>query len=158
MKFCKLSKEEHEYLKRSYEEGKQIQFRYTQNLPWNDCNSEPLWFPMTEYRVKPQKNRYNDPSEDIEDLMDSFDFQKVKTVMDFLNWQWVFCNGVPEIWDLRKHAREQLKTVAKEVLKEESGTFFTSCGGFKASARVYEDCPKIYLSLEFVVTDWSNYD
>lgn len=157
MKFYDLSKEEQEYLKRSCLEGKQIQFRHTQNSPWQDCDGGPLWLHSIEYRVKPQE-RYNDLSEDIEDILDCFDFQKVKTVMDFLNWQWVFCNGVPEIWDLRKHAREQLKTVAKEVLKEESGTFFTSCGGFKASARVYEDSPKIYLSLEFVVTDWSNYD
>ena len=157
MKFYDLSNEVQEYLKRSYREGKQIQFRFSPKHRWRDCDKEPLWLSDNEYRVKPQE-KYNDPSEDIEDILDCFDFQKVKTVMDFLNWQWVFCNGVPEIWDLRKRAREQLKTVAKEVLKEESRTFFTSCGGFKASARVYEDSPKIYLSLEFVVTDWSNYD
>ena len=158
MKFYEMSSEEQEYLKRSFLEGKQIQFRFNSKDSWHDCDREPIWFPMTEYRVKPQENVYNDPSEDIEDLLDCFDFEKVKTVMDFLNWQWALYNGVPEIWDLRKHARNQLKTVAKEVLKEERGTFFTSCGGFNASARVYEDCPKIYLELEFVITDWSNYD
>jgi hypothetical protein len=78
----------------------------------------------------------------IEEILDNFDFQKVKKVMDALDWVWVSCDGVPDIYDLRKESRRLLK----EVIKTKSYQIGT--GGFVASYYYGE------LSLEFVVCKW----
>jgi hypothetical protein len=54
------------------------------------------------------------PLEDqIDDILDMFDFERVKKAMDALNWTWSRCDGVPEIYDLRKCARTLLRDVSK---------------------------------------------
>jgi hypothetical protein len=38
----------------------------------------------------------------VEDILDEFDFEKVKKVMDFLDWKWHAAeDGVPRIGELR---------------------------------------------------------
>jgi hypothetical protein len=72
--------------------------------------------------------------EQIDDIMDDFDFDKVHKIMEFLNWEWWFEENekrVPEVSELRKKAREYLRYVAKH-----GGT--TGSGGFTAQ------CKKVY--------------
>lgn len=49
----------------------------------------------------------------IDDIMDNFDFNKVETVMKATNWTWASTHGVPVKHELRKQARELLKSVSK---------------------------------------------
>ena len=69
--------------------------------------------------------------EQIDDIMDEFEFDKVHKVMEFLDWKWWFdgeTERVPEVYELRKKAREYLRYVAKN-----GGT--TGSGGFTAQCR-----------------------
>lgn len=78
----------------------------------------------------------------IDEVLDNFDFEKVKKVTDALNGTWSDSDIVPEIYDLRKLARRLLKDAIKENLPQ------IATGGFRAG---YSD--KI-LSLEFIVAEW----
>lgn len=98
--------------------------------------------------------------EQIEDILDNFDFDKVKKVMDHLQWLWFDTVGVPEISDLRKHARRLLTEVGEEVMKnnEIPAESNIATGGFRAKAYRYDDTGKIYFRLAFEVSSWDNYD
>ena len=78
----------------------------------------------------------------IDEVLDNFDFDKVKKAMDALNWTWASCNGVPTIYDLRTESRRLLKDAIEKNL------FRVSTGGFKAG---YSDN---ILSLEFTITEY----
>jgi hypothetical protein len=95
----------------------------------------------------------------IEDIVDDFDFEVVKKVMDFLDWQWVDADeGIPRIGELRKKARLLLSEVAVKVLlsAEIEADYNIATGGFRASAHKYDD--KVYLKLSFELTECDNYD
>jgi hypothetical protein len=62
--------------------------------------------------------------EQIDEIMDSFDFEKVQKIMEALNWEWND-EGVPDIYSLRTSARKHLKAAAE--IKGTSGS-----GGFTA--------------------------
>jgi hypothetical protein len=49
--------------------------------------------------------------EQIDEIMDSFDFERVQKIMEALNWQW-HEEGVPDIYTLRTEARKHLKQAA----------------------------------------------
>lgn len=95
--------------------------------------------------------------DDIDQILDCFDFEKVKKVMDFLNWEWFSSNGVPEIYELRKHARRLMNIAVAECIKTNQ-KYFTECGGFRVECDKYEDDPKVYIRLSFVLTSWGNCD
>ena len=67
--------------------------------------------------------------EQIDDIMDSFEFDKVHEVMRFLNWEWGMDENkrVPEVYELRKKAREYLRYVAKHGGTTGSGGFIAQC-------------------------------
>ena len=60
--------------------------------------------------------------------MDAFDFQGVADWMEFLGWRWVFGEDkrVPDIYEIKKRARELLREAAK------NGTGYISTEGFTA--------------------------
>lgn len=92
-------------------------------------------------------------NEDIDYILDYFDFEKVKQVMDCLEWYWHSSeNGVPSIGELRKCARRLLKEVLEEGMKSKKSIILHATGGFKATYHKGE------LSLEFIVTEGSNED
>jgi hypothetical protein len=79
----------------------------------------------------------------IDTIMDEFDFAKVHKMMTAVDWRWARCDGfVPNEWDIRKMARQQLRDAATS----ESG--FISSGGFES--RRYD----WGMSLKFVGADW----
>jgi hypothetical protein len=87
--------------------------------------------------------------EQIDDIMDEFEFDKVHKVMEFLDWKWWFdgeTERVPEVYELRKKAREYLRYVAKH-----GGT--TGSGGFMAQCRKGHDetegRPYVWLNLHW---------
>lgn len=84
--------------------------------------------------------------EKIQSIMDNFAFDKVRKVMELLNWRWAFSEGVPTMDELRKEARRLLVESAKERLP-------IATGGFRA---VWEDDPNgldPYIGLEFIVEE-----
>jgi hypothetical protein len=83
--------------------------------------------------------------EQIDDIMDSFNFDAVSKCMVLLEWGWSSSEGkVPNIFEIKKEARRLLRRV-------DVGSINT--GGFKVA--IDEDnC----LSLEFIIDDWCGYD
>ena len=150
-----------------WEKGGSIQYRYRlQEIDgWKDFNCGKLHRPnwdQFEWRIKPiPKIEYtfsDEVKESIEGLLDCFDFQRVLEVMNALNWSWWFTDGVPEIWDVRKEARQRLKEAVKGLINSGKKRYYSSCGGFLAEAETEEGNPKIYLKLSFVVSEWDNWD
>lgn len=86
--------------------------------------------------------------EDINEIMDEFDFVKVKKVMDALDWEWG-SEGVPYIGDMRKHVRE-LFTIAS--VNNSEMVYAVSSGGFHILRTIFPGDSKRYYSLSFVVT------
>lgn len=95
--------------------------------------------------------------EDIETILDEFDFCKVEKVMQALDWKWVQTNNaVPSIGDMRRMARELLGRAVLDC--GESTDWATSCGGFVAQVHQYPGNSKKYISLSFQVAEWNNHD
>ncbi len=83
----------------------------------------------------------------IEEIMNEFDFNKVRNVMVFLNWSWSE-KTPPSIKSLRDHANRSLTDVCEEA--DNKNFYFIEGGGFKTM--IFPQAKR--LSLEFVVTDW----
>ena len=83
----------------------------------------------------------------IDDIMDNFDFNKVETVMKATNWTWASTHGVPVEHELRKQARELLKSVSQHYVSELGFRYAISTGGLKAT-KYYDG------ELEFIVAKW----
>ena len=84
----------------------------------------------------------------LDNIMDSFDFDKVHKVMVFLNWKWANGNGgleVPEKYELRSEARRLLKMAIEEKTT-------VSTGGFIAEYTEKEKSG--WMDLKFVVSKW----
>lgn len=92
--------------------------------------------------------------EQIEDLMDEFDFDKVKKVMDFLEWKYYdSADDEVSIGELRRMARSLLEIVYNADTAPES---FTASGGFHAERRMYPEDAQKYLTLKFVIVEGDN--
>jgi len=81
--------------------------------------------------------------EQIDDIMDSFDFSRVVKMMQATNWTWAGVAGIPEERDLRRGARERLHDAVKHG---ESVS-----GGFRAWKDEGEDAfgPWVRVSLQW---------
>lgn len=89
----------------------------------------------------------------VDKILDEFDFEKVKKTMDAL--EWVYFDSPDEtvsIGELRRMARRLLDEVYD---KPPSPEYTIGCGGFEAQRYMEVDDPTKYLSLKFVVTEWS---
>lgn len=92
--------------------------------------------------------------EEIEDILDHFDFEKVKKAMDALEWKYWDSEGdTVSIPELRKKARDLLKAVYNA---SNSDHWFGGSGGFEAERWMYPGDTKKYLFLKFVVAEWTN--
>lgn len=94
--------------------------------------------------------------EEIEDILDNFDFEKVKKVMDALDWNyWDSVDSHITIAELRKTARRLLK---KAYEAPASDQWFVSSGGFEVVRLMYPGDTKNYFYLKFVVAEGDNAD
>ena len=92
--------------------------------------------------------------EQIEDLLDEFDFGKVKKVMDFLEWKYHgSAEGEISVGELRRMARYLLENAYHASPSPE---YMTGSGGFEVTRNMYPGDTTKYISLKFVVTEWSN--
>jgi len=101
----------------------------------------------------------------IDEIIEYFDFDKVKTAMAALDWKWHIDDrgiSVPTIKELKDKAREILESAAEARLGEYKSELWevpiiSSTGGFYAQAWCNEDKTKItFLSLKFVVSEWDS--
>jgi len=80
----------------------------------------------------------------IKDIMDNFDFDRVHRVMEYLEWEWYSCDGVPSTYSLIKKAEWLLKEAyAKNTT--------IAYGGFMASME------NDSLSLSFVLESMTTF-
>lgn len=115
-------------------------------------------FKETQNRVFPGLDE--EISKKIRDIMDNFEWGKVRSVMVCLNWKWAFSkshDGIPSIDELKKFALDLLLNAAKEKTD-------ISSGGFRAvyeDAEVYEDADdenkEQFIQLEFIVADYEGF-
>lgn len=94
---------------------------------------------------------------DIETILDEFDFDRVRLVVEALEWKWATLPGIPTTGDMRRLARKLLYDVSKMVWVESPSFYIATCG-FKAEARLFPGDTKTYLSLSFVVSECDNYE
>ena len=93
---------------------------------------------------------------DIEDILDEFDFHKVQIAMKALNWNYFDSEDkYPSISELRRKARRLLQDAYKAPPCPQ---WMTGSGGFEAIRLMEPGDPKKYLTLKFVVTEWNNHD
>lgn len=88
----------------------------------------------------------NNLDEQIEQIFENFDFNKVYKCMVTLDWTWASSDGTPSINELKSCAKRLLTDVSK---KETDLPTFISTGGFKATK--HEDGN---LGLEFNIENW----
>ena len=92
--------------------------------------------------------------EQIEDLLDEFDFDKVKKVMECLGWKYYNTMGsIVSIGELRRTARNLLE---KAYNASPSPEYVIGSGGFEVNRYMYSGDTQKYITLKFVVTEWSN--
>lgn len=83
----------------------------------------------------------------IDEIMNWFDFDRVHRTMVALNWKWADCEtGVPEVG----HIRERALALLREVVEQGDGhqQYYIETGGFRAE-RVDG-----LLKLSFSVSTW----
>jgi hypothetical protein len=98
--------------------------------------------------------------EKIDDIMDNFNFSRVKMIMQTLDWKWATEKemAVPSEPLLRSKARSLLKLVLSEIKSIEKKEHVIATGGFEAWAFKDDDIIKdddvISLELKFVAVDY----
>lgn len=89
----------------------------------------------------------------VDSILDEFDFDKVRTVMKALNWTYFDSTEVPTISRIYRMARNLLIAA---YAAEPSPEWATACGGFEVTRYMYPGDTEKYVTLKFVVTEWSN--
>ena len=96
-------------------------------------------------------DKIKEAQDNIDYIMDNFDFGRVIKTMEALDWRWTSTDGVPDEYEARTFARKLLKQAAARIVSKEENHCYISCGGFVA--RKYYDGG---LELEFVLTSWGS--
>jgi hypothetical protein len=50
----------------------------------------------------------------VDEIMDSFDFRKVESVMQHLNWMWKDSKTTPDEYEIRREARSLMRLAIKQ--------------------------------------------
>jgi len=95
-----------------------------------------------------------DTDDEIWNVLESFDFDRVHFVMTQLGWYWADVDGTPSISNLRTEARRLLKQCVEGSL-ESNNCYTAATGGFEAYCDVDGDVTN--LSLKFVLCEFNNY-
>lgn len=88
----------------------------------------------------------------INDVINHFDFDKVHSVMEFLDWNWWNYASIPTKFELQKKAYELL-SAAYDLHRLENERAVISTAGFEALCD--NDADGIWFELKFVLTDWT---
>lgn len=94
----------------------------------------------------------------IDEVLQEFNFEKCKRVMDYLNWEWAFTNSVPTIEELKEASKKRIDSAILSIKEsKESYRYSCSCSSGGLQATVYKNRYNriVNITLEFVITDWS---
>lgn len=100
-----------------------------------------------------------DLEKQINEILEAFDFHKVKQAMQALNWKWAFSNTedqIPSYGELVMQAQRLIYQGIQGLFKY-GNNFLTGTGGFNVICTRCDD-GYIVVDLQFVVADWSNRD
>lgn len=92
----------------------------------------------------------------IDEIMDEFEFEKVKKVMDCLKWKWCKSEGenyyfeVPSLREIKRRGRSLLKDAILKIGKNEKD-FYINIGGFVVEINRYDDDEELIISLAFEI-------
>ena len=92
---------------------------------------------------------------DIDYVLDNFDFEKVHKVMEFLEWKWAGYDEI-SIGDLRQYARKLIKNCLSGMIKGNENQFSIECAGFVVQSYQYDD--DVRFSLRFSLASWDNFE
>jgi hypothetical protein len=126
----------------------------------NQQELEQLQMLLNKMNPQPTEHVWVNPVDKmIDDIIKNFDFDKVQSVMEFLDWQWAG-EGVPTIKSLKETAKRLLKGAVEARLgpyKNEhwEQPIIHGTGGFEARAWCNKEKTKIeVLDLKFILADW----
>jgi hypothetical protein len=113
---------------------------------------------------EPKKKVYLDPvNEMVDDILESFDFNKVRKTMWALEWKWSSAiDGIPTIEELKREAKRLLVGAARYRLTDYVGVHHEvptsyGTGGFEAMAWCNEEKTHVTgLKLMFVLAYWDS--
>ena len=99
--------------------------------------------------------------ERIQYVLENFDFEKVLTVMQSLDWRWAKSDlnstCVPNIYQMKSKARYLLDNSYLELIKDKECKVYTvGTGGFAATCSKYNG--KYDFVLQFVLTEYDSED
>lgn len=84
--------------------------------------------------------------DDINEILDNFDFSAVYVAMEALEWKWTMKDDSgfdeerqPEVNELQKRAREMMVNLILRLAEDGENIGFDNCGGFEVSAEVIDD-------------------
>lgn len=92
----------------------------------------------------------------VDEVLCNFNFFRVQSAMEALDWRWARCNGVPDIMTMRAVCDVLLKRAYDEV-RAGAPEYEIASGGFHVYATTKQD-GDIAFNLEFVVCEYNTYD
>lgn len=111
---------------------------------------------------EPKKNSIDSIDRMVDEILEEFNFNKVRKAMWHLDWKWATAkDGIPTIEELKETAERLLRQAAECRLLKEYGSvdwgtpILSSTGGFEATAWCDETKTRITgLQLQFVLTEY----
>jgi hypothetical protein len=88
----------------------------------------------------------------IETILEEVEFDKIRSVMIYLNWTWGLNREQPSIDKLKNVAKKLLESVWDMPEDNESSMCWTGTGGFVAYKQYFDGLKM--LSLKFELTGW----
>lgn len=94
----------------------------------------------------------------IAEIMEEFDFERVRKAMHALNWTWRGSKHSPTVSELQETAEDLLISAIDGIQKERDMephvSYCAGTGGFEATAALGQDRKISYLSLKFIISEW----
>ena len=99
------------------------------------------------------------PYKMIHDVMENFEFDKIQSVMQHLDWRWAGDGyKVPSIEQLKRTAYDLLvdaiEMAEKEMFEHDGIAYFSATGGLKAMVFKGENNRVNLIRLEFIIEEW----
>ena len=120
------------------------------------------WLLGDDYEIVPKQKvvqKSRDHHSLIQGIMQEFDFERVHSVMDYLEWKWQIPSSslddleVPSLSRIKVAVYDLLARTCDRILEEKIESYLIGSGGFEARAW-YEDGKITNLQLSFVLAEW----
>ena len=84
------------------------------------------------------------------DVIQSIDFERIRQVMQFLDWKYYGHDNIPTIEQLKRTCKELFDQACAEMIQQDTDFMTVSSGGFWVTVSKYEKgyCCKILFAIE----------